>query len=74
MNEWMKEWKIERKKERKKNNKYEKDKNSVLNDLQIGNNHTREQTHIKCTGNSFLKKERKNEWMNEWMNEWKNER
>ena len=47
MNERMKD----RKKERKKNNKYEKDKNSVLNDLQIGNNHTREQTHIKCTGN-----------------------
>ena len=63
MNERMKD----RKKERKKNNKYEKDKNSVLNDLQIGNNHTREQTHIKCTGNSFVsffkeeKKERKKE-------------
>ena len=63
----MKEWKIERKKEwmNERKNKRKKEwnnerkierkkierKNPVLNDLQIGNNHTREQTHIKCTGN-----------------------
>ena len=51
MNE-RKKWKKERKNEIKKDREKEnRKKNPVLNDLQIGNNHTREQTHIKCTGN-----------------------
>ena len=55
MKERMNERKNERKKDRK--NEWKKDrkkierKNPVLNDLQSGNNHSRKQTHIKCTGN-----------------------
>ena len=53
----------------------EKKPTKDLNDLQSGNNHTGDETHIKCTGNSFLKKkERKKERKIERNNERKIER